>query len=102
MNDFIKLCPMICAAALLLAGCAASATPDDARHLSETQCRDLASLRNHAPPSRERNASELTALRQAGYDPSKWYDPYYPDDLHAAQHRIDRWFQTDCQPARTD
>lgn len=104
MNVFIKLRPMICASALVLAGCAASGpqqnAQQDMRHLSATQCRDLAALRNHAPPSRERNASELTALRQAGYDPSKWYDPYYPDDLQVAQRRIDRWFQTDCQPAQ--
>ncbi|WP_370885677.1 DUF4148 domain-containing protein [Caballeronia sp. RCC_10] len=80
-----------------LAGCAASGPPVDARHLSATECRDLLALQNHAPPTRERNSSELTALRKAGYDPSKWYDPYYPDDLQMAQRRIARWLQTDCQ-----
>jgi hypothetical protein len=33
--------------------------------------------------------SELAALRKAGYDPSPWYDPYYPDDLQAAQRLVD-------------
>jgi len=42
--------------------------------------------------------SELGALRKAGYDPSPWYDdPYYPDDLQAAQRLVDDWFQTECQ-----
>jgi hypothetical protein len=41
--------------------------------------------------------SELGALRKAGYDPSPWYDPYYPDDLPAAQRLVDYWFQTECQ-----
>jgi hypothetical protein len=42
--------------------------------------------------------SELSALRKAGYDPSPWYDdPYYPDDLQAAQRLVDYWFQTECQ-----
>ncbi|CAD6556781.1 hypothetical protein LMG28727_06194 [Paraburkholderia kirstenboschensis] len=40
------------------------------------------------------------ALRKAGYDPSPWYDdPYYPDDLQAAQRLVDYWFQTECQVA---
>ena len=42
--------------------------------------------------------SELAALRKAGYDPSPWSDdPYYPDDLQAAQHLVDYWFETECQ-----
>jgi hypothetical protein len=41
--------------------------------------------------------SELGALRKAGYDPSPWYDPYYPDDLQGAQRLVDYWFQTECQ-----
>jgi hypothetical protein len=44
--------------------------------------------------------SELAALRKAGYNPSPWYDPYYPDDLQAAQRLVDVWFQTECQQPR--
>ncbi|WP_248323077.1 DUF4148 domain-containing protein [Caballeronia sp. Sq4a] len=88
--------PMLPALACLLAGCAASGPPTNATHLSPTQCRDLAALRSNAPPTRQRNASELTALRQAGYDPSRWYDPYYPEDLQAAQRQVDIWFRADC------
>jgi hypothetical protein len=45
--------------------------------------------------------SELVALRKAGYNPSPWYDdPYYPDDLQAAQRLVDYWFQTECQQLR--
>jgi hypothetical protein len=96
------LSPMLCAWALLLAlaGCAAGGAQEGAAHLSATQCRDLTALRNHAPPTHERNESELAALRMAGYDPSRFYDPYYPDDLQAAQRQIDRWYQADCQQAR--
>lgn len=85
------------ALALSLAGCAAGGPPDTAAHLSPSQCRDLAALKNHEPLTRERNDSELAALRKAGYDPSRWFDPNYPSDLEAAQRRINRWFQTDCQ-----
>jgi hypothetical protein len=90
---------MLAALVLLLAGCAAGGKPESTSHLSATQCRDLAALRNNAPPTPERNRSELAALRQAGYDPSKWFDPYYPDDLQAAQRQVDRWFVAECQPA---
>ena len=86
------------ALALALAGCAAGSMQQSTTHLSPAQCRDLAALRNHAPPTPQRNLSELAALRRAGYDPSRWYDPYYPDDLQAAQSQVDRWFQAECKP----
>ncbi|BCG01353.1 hypothetical protein PPGU19_059210 [Paraburkholderia sp. PGU19] len=90
------------ALALLLAGCAAGGMPGagGATHLSATQCRDLSELRNNAPLTRERNLSELAALRQAGYDPSRWFDPYYPEDLQAAQSQVDRWYHDECQQAQ--
>ncbi|NKJ49210.1 hypothetical protein CIC12_21225 [Burkholderia sp. SG-MS1] len=90
--------PMLASLVLLLAGCAAGGTPESAAHLSATQCRDLAALRSNAPPTPERSRSELAALRQAGYDPSKWLDPHYPEDLQAAQRQVDRWFVTECKP----
>ncbi|WP_144140140.1 DUF4148 domain-containing protein [Paraburkholderia sp. BCC1884] len=82
---------------LLLAGCATGSMPQNTTHLSTTQCRDLTALRNNEPLTRERNGSELAALRKAGYDPSRWFDPDYPDDLQAAQRRVDVWYQADCQ-----
>ena len=88
--------------AISLAGCATGGTPQDATHLSPTQCRDLTALRNQAPLTRERNASELAALEKAGYTPGRFYDPYYPDDLHAAQRQVDRWYQAECRQARPD
>ncbi|CAG4890436.1 DUF4148 domain-containing protein [Paraburkholderia saeva] len=91
--------PMLTALALWLAGCAAGGPPQSATHLSPMQCQDLAALRNNAPPTAERNRSELAALRKAGYDPSRWFDPYYPEDLQAAQRQVDRWFQAECQQA---
>jgi hypothetical protein len=90
---------MLPALVLLLAGCAAGGNLQSAAHLSTSQCRDLAALRNNAPMTPERNLSELAALRQAGYDPSRWFDPYYPEDLQAAQRQVDRWFQAECQQA---
>jgi hypothetical protein len=70
-----------------------------ANHLSPQQCVDLTALRDHAPPSHQRNMSELAALEAAGYDPSLFFDPYYPDDLHAAQQQVDIWYRTECQQA---
>ncbi|WP_321795157.1 DUF4148 domain-containing protein [Caballeronia sp. J97] len=93
---------MIPALAIALAGCAASGAQQGTTNLSAAQCRDLTALRNHAPPTRERNMSELAALERAGYDPSKFFDPYYPDDLHAAQRRVDQWYRAECPQARTD
>jgi DNA-binding LacI/PurR family transcriptional regulator len=88
---------MLPALALLLAGCAASGMPESAAHLTALQCRDLAALKDNAPPTPERSRSELAALRKAGYDPSRWFDPHYPEDLQAAQQLVDRWFQAECQ-----
>ncbi|SAK88538.1 hypothetical protein AWB80_06169 [Caballeronia pedi] len=85
-----------------LAGCATGGMSANGRHLSETQCRDLTALRSNAPPTPERNRSELAALRAAGYDPSRFYDPYYPDDLQAAQRQVDRWYQSECRVAGSD
>ena len=71
---------------LLLAGCAAGGIPYTGSHLTPTECRDLAALRSNAPATMAQHQSELVALRKAGYNPSPWYDdPYYPDDLQAAQ-----------------
>jgi hypothetical protein len=83
---------------LLLAGCAAG-VPSGSPPLSAAQCRDLTALKNNAPLTPERNGSELAALRQAGYDPSRWFDPYYPEDLQAAQRQVDRWYQAQCVQA---
>ncbi|SAL76504.1 hypothetical protein AWB74_05001 [Caballeronia arvi] len=99
MKNTLKPLPMISALAIsLLAGCAAGGMQQNATHLSAAQCRDLTALRNQAPMTRERNLSELAALEKAGYDPSRFYDPYYPEDLHAAQRLVDQWYRTDCQP----
>ena len=97
MENLPKKWPMLCALVLSLAGCAAGGSQQNAAHLSELQCRDLAALRNNAPPTPERNRSELAALREAGYDPSRWFDPYYPEDLQEAQRRVDSWFQAECR-----
>lgn len=103
MNYPTKRWSIGAALVLCLAGCAAGgmqAGPQ--RHLSDAQCRDLTALRNHAPLTRERNASELAALEEAGYRPAWAWDPYYPDDLQAAQRQVDRWYQAECQPAQGD
>jgi hypothetical protein len=95
-NPTLQCLTLMCAAMAVLAGCVAPGAPDNATHLSATQCRDLTAIRNHAPPTAERNRSELAALEAAGYDPSRFYDPYYPDDLHQAQRTVDGWYQAEC------
>ncbi|WP_250490713.1 DUF4148 domain-containing protein [Caballeronia sp. INML2] len=102
MSKLLKIRATLSALVISLAGCVAGGTQQSATNLSATQCRDLTALRNHAPPTRERNLSELAALERAGYDPSKFFDPYYPDDLHAAQRQVDRWYQAECPQARPD
>lgn len=92
----------VLALTLALTGCAtggmAGGKAGSGTHLSATQCRDLTELRNHAPLNHQRNLSELAALREAGYDPSRWFDPYYPDDLEAAQRQVESWYQAECRP----
>lgn len=93
----------LAALVLLLTGCAVSSVPQSGPHLSPTECRDLASLRSNAPPTMAQHQSELAALRKAGYDPSPWNDdPYYPDDLQAAQRLVDYWFETECPQFRPE
>ena len=95
---------LLCILALSLTGCVMSGVqPGPRAHLTPTQCRDLTALRRHEPPTRERNLSEIAALREAGYDPSPLFDdPYYPDDLQAAQRLVDYWYQTECQPTQSN
>lgn len=91
----------VAAVALTLAGCATGGSAGEAQtHLSATQCRDLTDLRRNAPATHERNMSELTALRQAGYHPEWRFDPYYPDDLTAAQRQVDTWYRNECSQAQ--
>lgn len=95
---------LLCVLALSLTGCVMSSVqPGPRAHLTPTQCSDLTALRHHEPLTRERNASEIAALREAGYDPSPLFDdPYYPDDLQAAQRLVDYWYQTECQPTQSN
>ncbi|PFH20222.1 DUF4148 domain-containing protein [Burkholderia sp. JKS000303] len=97
MENFPKNRSTLVVLALLLTGCVAGGVPQNGPHLTPTECRDLAALRSNAPPTMAQHQSELAALRKAGYDPSPWYDdPYYPDDLQAAQRLVDYWFETEC------
>ncbi|WP_395068111.1 DUF4148 domain-containing protein [Paraburkholderia silvatlantica] len=99
MKSLPKILLTLTALTLLLAGCAVGGVSQSGPHLSPTECRDLAALRSNAPPTMAEHQSELAALRKAGYDPSPWYDdPYYPDDLQAAQRLVDYWFNTECHP----
>jgi hypothetical protein len=102
MDNFPKSRSALAILTFLLTGCAVSTVPQSATHLSPTECRDLAALRTNASPTMAQHHSELSALRKAGYDPSPWYDdPYYPDDIQAAQRLVDYWFQTECQRPST-
>ncbi|MBW0445732.1 DUF4148 domain-containing protein [bacterium M00.F.Ca.ET.228.01.1.1] len=103
MTIATKAKPILAALTLLLAGCMTGVTGGMQRgpqaHLSATQCRDLTDIRNKAPVTRERNMSELAALRMAGYHPEWRFDPYYPADLEAAQRQVNIWYETECAQA---
>jgi hypothetical protein len=103
-KNFPRNRSILAALALLLAGCVAGGPPLSGSqswpHLSPAECVDLAAIRNHAPATKALRESELAALRKAGYSPSPWDDPYYPDDLQAAQRLVDSWFKTDCPQGR--
>jgi hypothetical protein len=100
MKISLTYSPALAAAVLLLAGCSTAYTSQNTTHLSATQCADLTALRSNSSPTHRENLSELAALRAAGYDPSRWFDPNYPDDLHAAQRQVEIWYQAECQPGR--
>lgn len=100
MRDSSRTWPTLCALALLLPGCAAGGLSRSTAHLDVAECVDLAALKAHAPITRARNMSELAALEKAGYHPEWLLDPFYPEDLEEAQHRVDYWYQTECPQAR--
>ncbi|WP_250479664.1 MULTISPECIES: DUF4148 domain-containing protein [unclassified Caballeronia] len=91
------------ASATLLAGCVAvGEMPPPGRYLTDRECHDLTALRTNANPTMAEHQSELAALRKAGYDPPPfWDDPYYPEDLQAAQRLVDYWYRMECAPSRT-
>jgi len=98
-NSLIAL-SMFVTSAFTLIGCAAGGANTAAGpHLSATQCSDLTALKSNGTPTPERSRSELAALRAAGYDPLR-FDPYYPNNLQAAQRQVDRWYQQDCPQSR--
>ncbi|WP_084168631.1 DUF4148 domain-containing protein [Paraburkholderia acidipaludis] len=101
MENFLRSHSTLTALALLLTGCAAGTASQSGPHLSPTECHDLAALRSNAPPTMAEHQSELSALRKAGYDPSPWSDdPYYPEDIQAAERQVDYWFKTECPQAQ--
>jgi len=98
MEKLTKNCSTLAALALLMTGYAAAGVPHSGPHLTPTECRDLAATKSNAPRTRSQHRSELSALSKAGYNPSPWHDdPNYPADLHAAQRRVDHWFETECK-----
>jgi len=87
---------------LLVAGCTVGGMPLPDRYLSDAECRALAARKANTSPTFAENQAELGALRKAGYDPPPFSDdPYYPDDLQAAQQVVDYWFHTECLPMQS-
>ncbi|SAK60590.1 purine nucleoside phosphorylase [Caballeronia temeraria] len=102
MKNLTNTCAALAALALLLTGNPSAGATQGGRHLSETECRDLAATKSNAPKTRSQHRSELSALSKAGYNPSPWHDdPNYPADLHAAQRRVDHWFETECKASQS-
>jgi len=93
---------MLLGLAFLLAGCVPGPMLPPGRYLSDAECRELAARKANTSPTFAQNQAELGALRKAGYDPPPFSDdPYYPDDLQAAQRLVDYWFQTECLPTQS-
>lgn len=89
---------MLPAIVLMLAACATgNVQSGTGTHLSAVECRDLTAIKDKAPVTHARNMSEVSALEKAGYHPGSFNDdPYYPEDLEAAQHQVDIWYETEC------
>ncbi|WP_087131970.1 DUF4148 domain-containing protein [Caballeronia pedi] len=101
MKKLTKGCSTFAASALFLTGYAAAGVSHSGPHLTPTECHDLAATKRDAPRTRSQARSELSALSKAGYNPSPWHDdPNYPADLHAAQRRVDHWFETECKESK--
>jgi hypothetical protein len=98
MEKLTKPCSTLAALTLLLTGYAVAGAPHSGPHLTPTECRDLAETKSNAPRTKSQRRSELSALSKAGYNPSPWHDDLdYPANLHAAQRRVDHWFETECK-----
>jgi Domain of unknown function (DUF4148) len=83
------------AASLVLLLGSVSAMADS--HLTAEQCNDYPFRPVEGHVTHAQLVQELAELESVGYEPDRW-DPYYPNDLQAAQARLHAKYLADCAP----
>ena len=83
------------AASLVLLLGSVSAMADS--HLTAEQCNDYPFKPVEGRVTHAQLVQELAELESVGYEPDRW-DPYYPNDLQAAQARLHAKYLADCAP----
>jgi Domain of unknown function (DUF4148) len=83
------------AASLVLLLGSVSAMADS--HLTAEQCNDYPFKPVEGHVTHAQLVQELAELESVGYEPDRW-DPYYPNDLQAAQARLHAKYLADCAP----
>jgi hypothetical protein len=84
----------LCSTVLLAASASALAAPT----LTPQQCNDYPFVKTQGPLTHRQVIQELKELEAFGYQPTLGNDPYYPDDINAAQALLWKEYARDCTP----
>lgn len=86
------------AAVFALLSCLAAPAFASAK-LTPQQCQDYPFVRTTRPVTHQQLQNELRELESVGYSPSDGDDDDYPQDLQAAEHRLQAKYRADCLPS---
>ncbi|MBN3724611.1 DUF4148 domain-containing protein [Burkholderia sp. Ac-20379] len=64
--------------------------------MTAQECHSYKASRANRPLTRADVVGNLDALEAAGYTPARGNDPYYPDDIQAAEKKLARMEVKDC------
>ncbi|HKT98206.1 MAG TPA: DUF4148 domain-containing protein [Paraburkholderia sp.] len=67
--------------------------------LTPQQCQDYPFVRTSHPVTHQQLQNELGELEAVGYNPFDSDDDDYPQDLQAAEHRLQEKYRADCLPS---
>ncbi|CAD6507414.1 DUF4148 domain-containing protein [Paraburkholderia metrosideri] len=82
---------------LLIGSASAMAAPG----LTQQQCNDYPFKQMTGEVTHKQLMRELGELEAVGYQPSSGDDANYPDDLEAAEQKLQAEYRADCMPAQT-